>query len=252
MKQENNTTTTTAKKAKPAPKKTQVVTADRLAREEQAASKTHIVKIKRLLDAWESVRTSGAGECLLTDGSAWCKALQACGLSVIAAGKRMDKDADRAVKLIQGRYEANKKASDKSDMPIFVRVITQDGMADVPIKDAAEPLLNVADCNPEDVWAAYDSNVRSTPNEKCKLEDVKPFVSARDVLTVEQIRHRIPADRANAAEAIQRKVRSVLATLSADYAAFKAADLTGVAAKGKRVVHVVNVTYDDGASQRVK
>lgn len=249
MKQNNNIKTDAANNAKTTKTGTPI-TADRLREAEKHAKRLHIVKIKRLVDAWRAVRESGAGDALLRDGSAWLDALRAVGLSVLDHNAYVPREARAAAGLVTARYEAAKTTSERKPLQVVVDVITQDGLSPVHVEDAMRPLAPSVD--PAQVWQDYDTKVRAVPTKACKLADVLPLVSARDVLTVEQIAARLPEDRRKGAAEVQRKVKSILLAKSKAYAAYAASDLQAVKTRGSQVVHVVNVTYTDGAKGKAQ
>lgn len=226
------------------------ITADRLTEAEQHAKRRHIVAIKRLVDAWRAVRESGAGDALLRDGSAWRDALQTLGLSVLDHNTYVPKDARAAADMVTARYEAGKAASDRKPLQVVVDVITQDGLPPVNVEDAMRPLVDTVDA--AQVWQNYNAKVRAVPTKNCKLVDILPLVSARDVLTVSEIAARLPEDKRGGAAEVQRKVKSVLLAKSKAYAAYTASDLQAVKTHGSEVVHIVNYKYNDGAKGKAQ
>lgn len=279
MKQENNTTKTAAKKtaakktsapepqatapapeapeAKKAPREATAAhdgtpkTADRAGKGEQPAKKSHLGKLKKLFEVWIEARKAGAAEALLESGSVWAELLKTAGLSVIDGQQDVSRAAQNAAQTVAARYDAAKTETARKALPVVVAVITQDNMQPVPIDSALLPLLpEVKD--PAALWSDYDSKVRSRASAECELADILPFVSARGVLTVEQIADRLPVDRRDGAGAVQAKVESVLRKKSEAYRAYASADLRSVKTRGLHIVHTVDVTYTDGAARQAK
>lgn len=236
-------------------RKVKTITADRATKADQPASKSHLLKLKKLFLAWMEARESGAAEALLEAGSEWQQLLQTAGLSVIDGQADIASDARAAADTVAARYDAAKTAAARKALPIVVDIITQrhDKYTTVPAEEALNPLVpQDAVPSPELVWSNFAARVRGVPSKDCELSDMLPFVSARDVLTVEEIAARIPSERKAAALNIQRKVRSVLMLKSPAYRAFASADLRAVKTRGSQVVHVVNVTYSDGANGKAQ
>ena len=246
----NNKVKTDAANRAKSTREGKAITADRATKADQPASKSHLLKLKKLFLAWMEARESGAAEALLETGSEWQQLLQAAGLSVIDGQADIASDARAAAETVAARYAAAKTTRERKPLQVVVDVITQDGMQPVGVEDAMQPLL--ADIDPAQAWQDYSTNVRPVPTRACKLADVLPYVSARDVLTVEQIAARLPEDRRKGAAEVQRKVKSILLAKSKAYAAYAASDLQAVKTRGSQVVHVVNVTYTDGAKGKAQ
>ena len=254
MKQNNNIKTDAANNAK-STRECKAITADRATKADPPASKSHLLKLKKLIEAWMEARESGAAEALLETGSEWQQLLQAAGLSVIDGQADIASDARAAAETVAARYEAAKTVSARKALPIVVDIITQprDKHKTVPVDEALNPLVpQDAVPAPELVWSNFAERVRGVPSKDCDLRDLVLFVSARDVLSVEEIAARIPSERKAAALNIQRKVRSVLMLKSPAYRAFSAADLRAVKTRGSQVVHVVDVKYTTGAAGKAQ
>lgn len=236
-------------------KNNKAITADRATKADQPASRSHLLKLKKLFLAWMEARESGAAEALLEAGSEWQRLLQAAGLSVIDGQADIASDARAAAETVAARYDAARAASARKALPVVVDIITQqcDKYSTVPVEEALRPLVpQDAVPSPDLVWSNFAARVRGVPSKDCDLRDLLPFVSARDVLTVDEIAARIPSERKAAALNIQRKVRSVLMIKSPAYRAFSSADLRGVKTRGSQVVHVVDVKYTTGASGKAQ
>lgn len=250
MKQHDNKTKTDAAANAKATRKGKAITADRATKSEQAASRKHLSKLKKLFGAWLDARQSGAAESLLETGSEWQKMLQSVGLSIIDGRQDVGSEALQAVATIDARYNAAKAETARKAPQKVVSIITTGAEHQyVPVDDALSPLVKSVD--PAQVWADYNAKVRTVPSNKCKLVDILPFVSARSALTVAEIEARLPEDKRKAAGDIHRKVLSVLRCKSKAYAAFSSAELQSVKARGSAVVHSLQVTYSDGASEKI-
>lgn len=250
MKQHDNKTKTDAASRAKATKDGKAITADRATKAEQTASRKHLSKLKKLFEAWLETRQSGAAESLLEIGSAWQKMLQSVGLSIIDGSQDVDSEALQAVATIDARYNAAKADTARKAPQKVVSIITTGAENQyVPVDEAMAPLVKSVD--PAKVWADYDANVRTLASNKCKLADILPFVSARSALTVAEIEARLPVDRKKAAGDIHRKVLSVLRCKSKAYASYASAELQSVKARGSSVVHSLQVTYSEGASEKI-
>lgn len=250
MKQHDNKTKTDAANTAKTDKNGKAITADRATKAEQNASRKHISKLKKLFEAWLETRKSGAAESLLESGSEWQKMLQSVGLSIIDGRQDVGSEALQAVATIDARYNAAKSETARKAPQKMVSVITTGTENQyVPVGEAMAPIIKSVD--PAQVWADYNANVRTVPSNKCKLADIQPFVSARSVLTVSEIEARLPEDKRKAAGDIHRKVLSVLRCKSKAYAAFASAELQSVKARGSAVVHSLQVTYSEGASEKI-